>query len=91
MLIAFLENNLQEDGTVKIPKVLQPYMGGMELWYRSINRKKYVGNRPAEVPWHLQTVRRWQKAARFIMRWLSLYSRFEILRARFYVIISKTQ
>ena len=29
MLIAFLENNLQEDGTVKIPKVLQPYMGGM--------------------------------------------------------------
>ena len=31
MLIAFLENNLQEDGTVKIPKVLQPYMGGMEV------------------------------------------------------------
>ena len=30
MLIAFLENNLQEDGTVKIPKVLQPYMGGKE-------------------------------------------------------------
>ena len=28
MLIAFLENNLQEDGTVNIPKVLQPYMGG---------------------------------------------------------------
>ena len=28
MLIAFLENNLQADGTVKIPKVLQPYMGG---------------------------------------------------------------
>ncbi|MDE7267300.1 MAG: serine--tRNA ligase [Lachnospiraceae bacterium] len=28
MLIAFLENNLQEDGSVKIPKALQPYMGG---------------------------------------------------------------
>ena len=28
MLIAFLENNLQEDGTVLIPEVLQPYMGG---------------------------------------------------------------
>lgn len=30
MLIAFLENNLQADGTVKIPEVLQPYMGGMK-------------------------------------------------------------
>ena len=30
MLIAFLENNLCEDGSVKIPKVLQPYMGGKE-------------------------------------------------------------
>ncbi len=29
MLIAFLENNLQADGSVKIPAVLQPYMGGM--------------------------------------------------------------
>ena len=29
MLIAFLENNLQADGNVRIPKVLQPYMGGM--------------------------------------------------------------
>jgi len=28
MLIAFLENNLQADGSVLIPKVLQPYMGG---------------------------------------------------------------
>ena len=28
MLIAFLENNLQADGTVKIPVALQPYMGG---------------------------------------------------------------
>ena len=30
MLIAFLENNLNEDGSVNIPKVLQPYMGGKE-------------------------------------------------------------
>jgi len=29
MLIAFLENNLNPDGSVNIPKVLQPYMGGM--------------------------------------------------------------
>ena len=31
MLIALLENNLQPDGSVKIPKVLQPYMGGKEV------------------------------------------------------------
>jgi seryl-tRNA synthetase len=30
MLIAFLENNLQEDGSVRIPEALRPYMGGME-------------------------------------------------------------
>ncbi|MBO4538402.1 MAG: serine--tRNA ligase [Erysipelotrichaceae bacterium] len=30
MLIAFLENNLNADGSVSIPKVLQPYMGGKE-------------------------------------------------------------
>ena len=30
-LIALLENNYQEDGSVKIPKVLQPYMGGKEI------------------------------------------------------------
>ena len=30
MLIAFLENNLNEDGSINIPKVLQPYMGGKE-------------------------------------------------------------
>ncbi|MBQ3931885.1 MAG: serine--tRNA ligase [Firmicutes bacterium] len=30
MLIAFLENNLQADGSVLIPKALQPYMGGQE-------------------------------------------------------------
>ena len=29
MLIAFLENNLRQDGSVAIPKPLQPYMGGM--------------------------------------------------------------
>lgn len=29
MLIAFLENNLQADGSVKIPEALRPYMGGM--------------------------------------------------------------
>jgi len=29
MLIAFLENNLNEDGSVNIPEVLRPYMGGM--------------------------------------------------------------
>ncbi len=31
MLIALLENNLQEDGTVKIPEVLWPYMGGKKV------------------------------------------------------------
>ena len=30
MLIAFLENNLQEDGSIRIPEALRPYMGGME-------------------------------------------------------------
>lgn len=30
MLIAFLENNLNEDGSVNIPEALQPYMGGMK-------------------------------------------------------------
>ena len=30
MLIAFLENNLQEDGSVRVPEVLRPYMGGLE-------------------------------------------------------------
>ena len=30
MLIAFLENNMNEDGSINIPKALQPYMGGME-------------------------------------------------------------
>ncbi|MCI9590106.1 MAG: serine--tRNA ligase [Lachnospiraceae bacterium] len=31
MLIAFLENNLQADGSVKIPEALQPYMGGQKV------------------------------------------------------------
>lgn len=31
MLIAFLENNLNEDGTISIPEALRPYMGGMEV------------------------------------------------------------
>ncbi len=30
-LIALLENNYQEDGSVKVPKALQPYMGGLEV------------------------------------------------------------
>ncbi|KXL54135.1 serine--tRNA ligase [Anaerotignum neopropionicum] len=36
MLIAFLENNLQADGSVLIPEVLRPYMGGLE----KIEKKK---------------------------------------------------
>lgn len=31
MLIAFLENNLNEDGSINIPEALQPYMGGMKV------------------------------------------------------------
>ena len=31
MLIAFLENNLNADGSVRIPEALRPYMGGMEV------------------------------------------------------------
>lgn len=38
MLIAFLENNLQADGTVKIPEALQPYMGGKRLLYQPNNK-----------------------------------------------------
>ena len=30
-LIALLENNYQKDGSIKIPKVLRPYMGGKEI------------------------------------------------------------
>ena len=31
MLIAFLENNLNEDGSINIPEALRPYMGGMDV------------------------------------------------------------
>ena len=31
MLIAFLENNLNEDGSIRIPVALRPYMGGQEV------------------------------------------------------------
>ncbi len=31
MLIAFLENNYQEDGSIRVPEVLQPYMGGKKV------------------------------------------------------------
>ena len=31
MLIAFLENNLQADGSIRIPEALRPYMGGQEV------------------------------------------------------------
>ena len=34
MLIAFLENNLQADGSVRIPEVLRPYMGGEEFLHK---------------------------------------------------------
>jgi len=30
-LIAVIENNYQEDESVKVPKTLQPYMGGIEV------------------------------------------------------------
>jgi seryl-tRNA synthetase len=43
MLIAFLENMLQADGSVVIPEVLQPYMGGTNVLipkYNSITGKK---------------------------------------------------
>ena len=31
MLIAFLENNLNEDGSIRIPEALRPYMGGKDV------------------------------------------------------------
>ena len=36
-LIAFLENNYLEDGSIRIPKALQPYMGGKEFIKRETN------------------------------------------------------
>ena len=41
MLIAFLENNLNEDGTVNIPKPLQPYMGGQEKLVPPTKKKSF--------------------------------------------------
>ena len=38
MLNAFLENNLQADGSVRIPEVLRPYMGGMEAMVPKKNK-----------------------------------------------------
>ena len=38
MLIAFLENNLNEDGTIRIPEALRPYMGGMEAMVPKKNK-----------------------------------------------------
>ena len=38
MLIAFLEHNLQADGSVRIPEVLRPYMGGMEAMVPKKNK-----------------------------------------------------
>ncbi len=37
MLIALLENNYQKDGSILIPKVLQPYMGGKEKIEKKLN------------------------------------------------------
>ena len=41
-LIAVLENNYQKDGSVKVPKVLQPYMGGMNVIRTNDVKKKSV-------------------------------------------------
>jgi seryl-tRNA synthetase len=44
-LIAFLENNQQKDGTIKIPAVLQPYMGGKKVIGKKIEEKKPVSKK----------------------------------------------
>ena len=41
MLIAFFENNLQADGTVKIPEALQPYMGGQKVMVPPTKKKSF--------------------------------------------------
>ena len=41
MLIAFIENNLNADGTIRIPESLRPYMGGMELITVPEKKKKF--------------------------------------------------
>ena len=45
MLIAFLENNLQEDGSVLIPEALQPYMGGTKKIGIDVDYKKIANFR----------------------------------------------
>jgi seryl-tRNA synthetase len=37
-MIALIEQNQQEDGTIKIPSALQPYMNGMEVIDGSLNK-----------------------------------------------------
>ena len=41
MLIAFFENNLQADGSVKIPEPLQPYMGGQKSMVPPEKKKSF--------------------------------------------------
>ncbi len=41
MLIAFIENNLNADGTIRIPEPLRPYMGGMEVIPVPEKKKKF--------------------------------------------------
>ena len=41
MLISFLENNYQEDGSVAIPEALRPYMGGQEVIKVAENKKNF--------------------------------------------------
>ncbi len=41
MLIAFVENNLNADGTIRIPEPLRPYMGGMEVIPVPEKKKKF--------------------------------------------------
>ncbi len=41
MLIAFVENNLNADGTIRIPAPLRPYMGGMEVIPVPEKKKKF--------------------------------------------------
>ena len=43
MLIAFLENHLQADGSVTVPKALQPYMGGKEVLVPKYNSIEKAG------------------------------------------------
>ena len=45
MLIAFLENNLREDGSVAIPEVLRPYMGGKEISCSLKNKEIEISKR----------------------------------------------